>query len=865
MSESLPDLDVSSLQPRDLPDAPAGESSAPEPSVDGSGARADDLLRLTGIDKRFGGVHALKGVDFAVRPGEVHAIVGENGAGKSTLVGVAAGTVVADVGTVSIRGSSTDRPSASWAKENGLAVVYQEPALIPDLTVAENMRLGAPRAVRPGPARQSSWAKEQLAGWRQIFDIDPATSVRDLSAGERFIVEISRSLAARPSVLILDEPTEHLMPAAVDALFDAIRGIVGRGCSVVYISHRVHEVKRIADRITVLRDGAVRGTHAAADLSESQIVDLIVGRRLEARFPAKPDDAHEQVLVQVSGLSGARFAEIDLEVNRGEILGLGGIDGNGQREFLRALGGLVASHGHVRVAGAALRNGSPSAAAKAGVVYISNDRRREGMLTSLSIADNLVIRALGRIGRFGFLGMRRLADVVERAVASFGIKIGSPRDPIETLSGGNQQKVMLARAMLTEPTLVLADEPSQGVDVGARAEIYRILREATAQGSAVILVSSDASELEGLCDRVVVFSRGQIVADLAGDDVSEREITTAAVTTTTTALATERRARRRRFHRLFEHDSSPSIILALAVVVLGIVAAAGNPYYLTPRNMFLVLPLVAIIIFFSLGQQLVMMTGGIDLSVGPLAGLISVVASFTLTTGVSGLSLWAGLALLVVLALAAGAVNWVLIDVFGIGPIIATLVTFTGIQGIALVLRPTPGGTFDPAIIDAVSTRIGFVPVTLIVAVALAVACELMLYLTVFGLRLRSTGSAPGTAGKLAVTQRQVRFLAYIGCSLLALLGSIALLPQLGSGNAGGGTLYSLASITAVVLGGASIFGGRGSFVGALLGGLLIVQINTVVQFLGLTAYWQDWVLGGLTIIAVAVYSSVRAGGVRTR
>jgi ribose transport system ATP-binding protein len=827
----------------------------------------EPVLRLVGADKHYPGVHALKDVSLTVRRGEVHALVGENGAGKSTLVGVAAGTVIAGSGEVEIDGQRSSRPTPEWSRERGLAIVYQEPALLPDLTVAENMRLGMPAHARPSVGEQKTWAAGLLERWRNAAVIDPSAYVRDLSPDQRFVVEIAKAMAENPSVLILDEPTEHLLPEGVAELFREITEVVRRGAAVVYISHRIHEVKQVASTISVLRDGALEGTFPAAKVNEQDIINLIVGRKLEARFPPKADpETFGDTILEVDDFTGAGHAGVSIAVRRGEIVGLAGIDGHGQRETMRALAGLTKSSGTVSVRGERVRLRGPSSAKSAGFSYLPNDRHTEGVLSGLSVRENATVRALEDMANFGVVQPVKEHRVIREQIAAYNIKTPSSATPIESLSGGNAQKVMLSRTLLTKSPVVLADEPTQGVDVGARAEIYGILRSAAADGACVLVCSSDASELEGLCDRVLSFSRGQIVTELGGSDVTERNITQSALTATSQRHRGDEdaSARPRGLMRFAQSDVAPSAVLAVAIIALAIVAMAHSEFYFTEQNFMLVLPLLGILAFVALGQQMVMMIGGIDLSVGPLMGLIAVIASFQLSPEQTASGLVMGWIIVIGVAILVGLVNWFLATVLGINPLIATLVTFTALQGVALLLRPTPGGGFSPDLTDAVEQRFGIVPTVLIIAVVLALALELMLYRTLFGIKLRGVGSRAVTAEKLGVRSKRITLLAYVGCSLLAAVAAILLLPQVGSGNATAGTTYTLASISAVVLGGASVFGGRGSFVGAFLGAALIIQINTVVQFLELSEYWQQYLLGGLTIAAAAFYSKTRASSARS-
>lgn len=821
-------------------------------------------LGIEGVSKYYPGVRALSDVTVHVRPGSVHGLVGENGAGKSTLMGVASGAVTPDTGRVLVGGETAAPGDPKWSREHGLAIVHQEPALLKDLTVAENMALVMPRALRPSIGRQQAWAAEQLAGWAEVARIDPRTLAGRLRPDERFVVEIARALASKPSVLILDEPTEHLVDTGVRILFEQIRRRASEGVAVVYISHRIREVLEISEEVSVLRNGELRGTRPTAEMSEDDLVSMIVGRQLGARFPEKAGDLDlAPALLEVEGLTGSTFAAVGLTVREGEILGLAGIEGQGQREFLRSLAGLESSSGEIRLRGERLQNRTPAGAGGKGIAYLSSDRAGEGVLTSLSVRRNLMLKALDRVSRLGMLSLRREREGSAGLIRDLEVKTPSDRTPIESLSGGNQQKVMMGRTLASDASLLLIDEPSQGVDVGARADIYGILRGATEQGRGAIVLSSDNSELEGLCDRVLVFSRGAIVREFTGDQVRERSITEAAITATGTR---EHRAAPRS-NRMRQLLGSPRLlpwcVLVVALLVLGTMASFASPTYLTPLNFALSLPMLAVLIFAATGQQFAMLVGGIDLSVGPLISVVVVTASFVLAPTLGGTGLTTGVLILCAVAIAVGAINWVLISVIGVTPIIATLVTYTGLQGVALLIRPTPGGSFHRDVTIALQTSVGPVPVSVIVGIALVVLLEISLTRTRAGVMLRAAGSDPAVAGKIGVRVAGANLIAYVACAVAAMIAGLLFLPIAGSGNASVGTIYTLSSIAAVVLGGASIFGGRGSFVGAMLGAALVFQINLVVPFLGLTSYWQLFLLGALTLIATAAYSRLGTAGAR--
>ena len=839
--------------------------SPTEVSARHDSAVGETVLLLQEVDKKYPGVHALKSVTLEVRAGEIHAIVGENGAGKSTLVGVAAGSVSPESGTVEIAGASTTDPTPQWSRDQGLAIVYQEPALLPDLTVAENMAQSMPEKLRPRIGEQVEWAREILSSWGDVAQIDPQRPVRTLQPDARFVVEIARAIAESPKVIVLDEPTEHLLPEAVEVLFRKIDELIAANTAVVYISHKIRDVKRISHRISVLRDGRSEGTYPASDLSEDDIVDLVVGRENELHRegfikPVVAEDAPVQL--SVKGLQGDAFSHIDFEVRRGEIVGFAGIEGQGQRDVMRALAGLSRSRGAVTVNGKPAAISNAASAQASGIGYIPQDRHREGVFPGLSLRENAAMSSVADFARAGFVADGALRRRIYEWFHSLRVKAPSSDVHIETLSGGNQQKVVLSRILLKDSEIILADEPTQGVDVGARSEIYEILRRAAEKGAAVIVLSASAVELEEICNRVYVFSRGQIASELAGDEVTDRRITEAALKASkfrdTQSIRVPRSDKMTFGERVVTGDLFPSAILVFAILTLGVVASIMNPFYLTTRNFGLMLPLIATLAFFAIAQQFVMMVGGIDISVGPLASLLVVVGSFVLTVDHTAFGLVVGMLIVIGVAIAVGIVNWFLVVMLNITPLIATLITFTALQGVSFLLRPLPGGKISRDLNELVTSKLGFIPIAFIVALILAIALEFYLRRTRSGIRLRAVGSNSAVATRVGVKSKRVMFFAYVATSVCIVPAALLLMAQAGTGNSTIGDSYVLTSIGAAVLGGASLFGGRGSFIGVFLGAALLIQANTVVQFLGLSTYWQQWFIGGLTLIAAAVYSKIR-------
>ena len=814
------------------------------------------VLSLKAVSKFFPGVKALDMVNLDVLAGEVHGLVGENGAGKSTLMGVASGALVANEGEITLLGQPVGG-NPQQISNLGLAIVRQEPLLLPDLTVAENIWLGLPPSARPAIADMGRFAAEALSAWSADTGIGVDERIESLNPEKRFIVEIVKALASDLRLLVLDEPTEHLAAEDVSRLFARIRALTAKGVGVVYISHRIKEVQQIADRLTVLRDGKSVGTHAADGLTEDDIIALIVGSALEAEFPPKANlEAEAPMVLRVADYRGANFHGVDLELRQGEIVGLAGIDANGQREFLRALAGLNPGSGGIELAGRKVTIRNPKTAIAAGFSFLPGDRHREGMAADLTVRENFTMRSLDRDIAWPFIRTASETARSTAAIADFAVKTPSSETLIGTLSGGNQQKIILSSVISARPKVLLIDEPTQGVDVGARAEIYAKLREIAAQGVAILMVSSDAHEIAGLCDRVMVFSRGTIVERLAGTEVSENAITGAVLRATSVRL--RKSARISPFVRWASGNWAPTVMVGICVLLMGLVAASLSPSYLSPRGLAMLMVLVTTLALVAYGQQLLMLVGGIDLSVGPLMGLVGVVGSFYLQED-AGLFVQAfGFAMILATALGVGVLNYALIEMIRLHPLIATLATYMGLQAVSLLLRPTPDGMVDFDILDTIGFRLGFVPLAFVLTVMLAMVLERILFHRPIGISLRGHGSRAEAARLMGVSPRRMRLIAYMGCSLLAGIAGITMMAQVGIGDARAGIGYTLTSIAAAVIGGASLFGARGSFIGAFFGALLITQVNQVASFLRLDAAWSNYLLGGIILIAVTLYSTSR-------
>ncbi len=493
----------------------------------GTNGSQKTLLSLTDIEKSFGGIQALSKVSFNLKEGEVHALVGENGAGKSTLIKIITGAYTADHGIIEIGGKEYEGLSPALSRQFGIGAVYQEFNLLPELTVAENIFLEAQPLGRFGlinTRERSRAATEALARLGAETHIDPNELVKNLTVGEQQLVEIAKALAMKARVLIMDEPSAVLPSADLVRLFAVIKALRDEGNGIIYISHRLNEIFEIADRVTVLKDGQTMATMDVAETTNDQLVQLMVGREVTDMYPQMDNNPGDTLLeARKLCVEGTVFA-INFTVHEGEVLGMAGLGGSGRTTVCRALIGL----GKVR-SGEILYKGkpaprTPAAAARAGLVLIPEDRKTFGLVLNQSMRFNIALPNLYQFQQRGYLRSGLESQAVKKIIAEVQIKPDSPTISTENLSGGNQQKVVVGKWLLTNPELVIFDEPTRGIDVGAKAEIYLRIRELTRKGVGVIMASSELPELIGMCDRILVFHEGRIVGELQRAEFSEEAI-----------------------------------------------------------------------------------------------------------------------------------------------------------------------------------------------------------------------------------------------------------------------------------------------------------------------------------------------------
>jgi ribose transport system ATP-binding protein len=841
------------------------------------------FLRLEGVTKRYGGVTALANVDFACSLGAIHAVVGENGAGKSSLMKIIAGVVRPDEGRIYLDGTLVHFASPADSARHGIACIFQELSLLPDLSVSDNISIASPpkHFGLIDRRRQRERARDIL---RQIGcpDIHPSERVKDLPLSRQQMVEIAKALVRQPRLIIMDEATSALTAKDVEQLYKIIRQLRDRGIAILYISHRMHEIAALADICSVFRNGRHIDTFPMASRTTAEIVPLMIGRDLNRAYPPKP--AANETAGSIPGINSVESRSpasalevislswehvlngISLTVAKGEIVGLGGLDGQGQSELLLSLFGVLRGiDGKVLINGmqASIDHPRQAKASNVCMALIPEDRKTQGLLLPMSIRDNLVLAAAPDLSNHGVIDSAKERVAIGEAVEKLQIKVNDLDAPVRTLSGGNQQKVVIGKWLMKEPRILLLNDPTRGIDVGTKQEMYRLIRELAQAGVAILFYSTDYEELVGMCDRVVVCYGGKLIRELKGADLNGQNLITAALNLSeefvglgSAAAITEpgggNQSKWQAFRRIWRWNAGPfTAFLVFAIMFLLFSVKQQNglsvPVLTSLSNKGVVLALVA------MAQTLVVLTGGFDLSAGMILTMASCLASVVVNGSPGQIAL--GAIAVLVSGLAAGAINAAIV-VFGrIQPIIATLATGAIYFGIALLLRPSPGGEVSEDFSNALTYDLGGVPTTFLLLVGILVFVWLPFRNSVVGRSCYALGSAEGAAYMSGLAIGRSRFAAYSLGGLLAAAGGLALslISLSGEASASQGGFYTLNSIAAVAIGGTSLFGGSGGMIGSILGAFILRTISDLLFVFNAPALWQPLFQGFILLGAVCL------------
>lgn len=816
----------------------------------GSAIGTSPVYSMVGVSKTFGAVTALNGVDLSAHAGEVLAIVGGNGAGKSTLISIGTGALVADCGVVSIDGAAVNHASPTLMRSMGMAAAYQHPALIEDLTVEENLLLAT--SLQPHDIHRFEELAARLADGESRVGL--TSKVADLDIAQRHIVEICRAVIIGSRVLILDEPTEPFRETQVRGLFEILQERKAQGCAIIYVSHRLHEVFQIADKIAVIRDGSLIETRCASAFSATELVGIVGGRPRTTLYPGKGTIRTAPAeLLRYQRNRNRHSSEFVFALNSGEIVGVAGIEGQGQRQFIRALAGIDISRNEmIHVQGQPIHEPTIAGLREAGICFLSDDRHREGLFMELSIEENIGLGRDVSAPGWSIVDDKKQMREAKTAKADLRIRAPSTSSPVEQLSGGNQQKVLLARELNAGPKILLIDEPTKGVDVGARAEIYAMLRTYSENGNAVAMLSSDVQELVGLCDRVVVFSKGTICEEIAAENLSQESILAASLHGEVAARQNERLVKDWLPNAL--NRVGPTAFLILAIIALAAGVTAINPLYLEPGNLTTMFTFAAILGCVAASQLTTVMLGGVDLSVGPLLGLVVVISSFFLPSDApAGTLFLSSLIIVAACALFAWAQSFFVMT-FRAQTLLVTLATFVGLQGFSLMLRPVPGGEVSYDILSLITSGLFGVPWAFIFAAIAIAALEVMSLKTSFGRSLRAVGSNPAIAARYGVRNSRIAVAGSVIAGGLTGIAGIFLAAEIGIGSPNVGVEYTLLSLAAVAVGGAKINGGSGSYVNTLLSACLLQMTYTATTFLGFGPDVQFWTVGIAVLLGALLF-----------
>ena len=846
------------------------ESAAVERPVIDSRA----VLGLADATKSFGGTTAIRNVSLTLRAGEVLALLGENGAGKSTCVKLLTGLYLPDAGSVVLDGEPVVLRSPLDAFRRGIAVVHQHPGLFGDLSITENIFLGhMPRdRFRRVDHRAMGAAAAALLDTIGLA-ADPNTHLRELSSSEQQRVEIARALSAEARVLIMDEPTAALSLREVERLFGVVDELRGRGVAMMFVSHRMDEIYRVADRVTVLRDGRHIATEPAAEMTRERAVQMMIGRALGAMYPRLDIEAGSEILA-VTGLSRAgAFADVSFNVRAGEVVGLGGLVGSGRTEIARVLFGIDrATEGDIRLAGETVTIASPSEALARGVAYLSEDRIGQSLVMDFAVLSNATLPTIDRAAVAGLISPPRELGLVRAHLERLRLRFRSYDQPVKTLSGGNQQKVVLAKWLAASPRVLILDEPTQGVDVQTKAEVHALIADLARQGLAVILISSELPELIGMCHRILVLREGRITADLARGEATQERILGAAIDAaaagdTPAGSGSEPGAGRLTLvpESLPELPASGSLIgRLLAKRELGLVAAmlaivlpvtAVNARMLSPSNLVALSMDAALLMIVASAQMLVLITRNIDLSVASVIGLSAYGAAITLKSH-PDLNVLLGLGLAASIGLGCGLLNGLVITRGRVPAIVVTLGTlsvFRGLDSLWTGGKQISADQVPQAWLDITNAKLFGVPSVVFIALAVLLAVAFVLRATPAGRELFAIGSNPDGARLVGIPVERRVLAAFVAAGLLTGLDGGLWASRYATIDARVATGFELTVIASVVVGGVAIRGGAGTVLGVALGALTLLVIQNGLILVRVDPLWLQGVYGLVILVAVGI------------
>ncbi len=854
--------------------APTHGAEAPSWSSAGVVAKVDL------VTKAFGGVLAVSDVSFELRAGDVLALLGENGAGKSTCVKMLAGVHRPDTGTLSIDGAPLLLKSPVDALRAGIAVMHQHPGLFADLPVAENIFMG--HAPRDGFGNlDRSQIHDRAAELLKIVGLRcaPDQVLGALRSSEQQLVEIARALSVNARVLIMDEPTAALSRGEVERLFGVINDLRAQNVAMMFVGHRMEEIYRVADRMTVLRDGRLVGTYPTREVPPERAVQLMVGRELANLYP-KTHGEPGAVRVAVENLSRAGvFENVSFTLRAGEIVGFGGLVGSGRTEVARVLFGIDRpSAGTVLLDGNAVTFAEPTAAMASGIAYVSEDRLGQSLVMDFAIRDNASLAVIDQAAPAGLITRRREMALVQPHLDRLTLKFNSYEQPVRTLSGGNQQKVVLSKWLATKPRVLILDEPTQGIDVRSKAEVHAMIADLARQGIAILLISSEMPELLGMCDRIVVFHEGRVTAELPRAEATQEAVLMAATDSAPAAASVPEVDRAEASAPTAFLDAKPNggrparflgreLGLVAAVVAVLIPVSIINPRVFSPSNITALSMDAALLMIVAAGQMLVLLTRNIDLSIASVIGLAAYLAADALHVH-PGLGVVGALGVACLVGLACGLLNGAIVTFGGVPAIVVTLGTLALYRGLCSVItggKQVSADDVPPAWLDLTNAKFLGLPGIVIIAVVVMLVVGFVLKRRPAGRDLFAVGSNPDGARLIGIPARRRIMTAFALSGLLAGFDGALWASRYATVDARVALGYELTVIAAVVVGGVAIRGGAGSVLGVVLGAVTLLIIKNGLILVRVDPLWLDGIYGLVIVVAITIDAVVARRTARQR
>ena len=813
------------------------------------------ILKVRDICKSFFGFNALENISFDVNKGEVVGLLGANGAGKSTMLKIIGEGFVSDKGEIHYNGRHVTFKTPHEAHQNGIITVYQELNLFENMSVTENLFIG--REIRTA-AGIIDW-KAQDCKAREILDsldldISQCAVVSSLSVAQKHLVEIARAISECPKLLLLDEPTASLSEDQIKWLFEKIKELSSKGTTIVYVSHRLDEVTEICDRCIILRDGKLVKI-LNENFDKNTIVKYMIGHEVKLK---RKEISHKNnnVVLECRNISTKnKVNDVSLKLHEGEILGIGGLVGSGRTELLKAIYGIDRTlSGEIILNGNKVEIKNPRDAIESGIVFLSEDRKLEQLFMQESVSFNITSETMEKRVKRGFIDFEAEKVAVEKVADQ--VKIDKTRldHMVRTLSGGNQQKTVIAKKLLAEASVIIMDEPTRGVDVGARSEIYKIIDELSQSGKAILLVSSDWEEIVVMCDRVLVMSEGKITGELIGEEITEENMmhlsTIANIIKNETSELCQSRSKSR-LTALFRNRSNTSILFIILVMLmaLGIII---SPSFRTFKNMHNLIGQSVVTILLTVGQLIVIIAGGIDLSIGSLFAVSNVAGLSIMLKDPNNIVL--GIIIMLLIGIIIGLINGLLAAKAHVDSFVATLGVSIFLQGAALIITKRPIAPTPRFIRNLANGSVFFIPNSLIVLTVFLFIFAILLKYTRLGRYFYAVGESSITSYWAGLPVVKSKVFSFVICSVMSVAAGIYMIGRTGAADPAYGPGLELDAIACSLIGGATLAGGKGSLAGGVLAVLVMTVIVNILNHLGVEMYYQNVFRGVLMLFIIISY-----------